>query len=313
MKKILVTGGAGFIGSHVTPYLLKKKYDVSVLDDLSNGKKENIPEGVNFFQMSMRDEAMAALLAEEKFDAVIHLAGQTAVPISVDDPLFDAQLNIGGTLKLLHNAHITGIKRIIFSSTAAVYGDNSSLPLRESESAALLSFYGLSKFAAEEYIKMYNRYFGIDYIIFRFANVYGERQGDVGEGGVISIFAKRIAQDKDIKIFGDGMQTRDFIYAGDIARGIEKALRTKSCNDTYNLSTCTQTSINDLIDLFGDITGQKVTVHCEAARQGDILRSILDNSKSVAKLNWQPEIKLRQGLDRTFCYFQDRRRKEAGK
>ena len=181
------------------------------------------------------------------------------------------------------------------------------LPILETQTKIPLSFYGLSKFTAEKYISMYNRTYGLDYVIFRFSNVFGERQGDSGEGGVISIFAKQIASQKNsCKIFGDGSQTRDFIYVGDVACGIYNALYTKNINTVYNLSTSTETSINQLIEYFSDIITKKIDVEYEPARKGDIYRSILSNEKAISKLNWKPQVSLKDGLIRTYKYFFDK-------
>ncbi|WP_182186221.1 NAD-dependent epimerase/dehydratase family protein [Pectinatus frisingensis] len=303
MRKVLVTGGAGFIGSHLVPYLLNKNYDVVVLDNLDGGKKDNIPLDVEFLQMDVCSPKLLAVMQQEKFDAIVHLAGQTTVADSIKSPLQDEQININGTVNLLESAVKTGVARIIFSSTAAVYGDNDNLPLQETEIVRPLSFYGLSKVTAEKYIRLYNTYFGLDYVIFRFANVYGERQGDGGEGGVISVFARQIAGGKTINIFGDGNQTRDFIYAGDIAAGIECALHTDKVNDTYNLSTKTETSLNGLVDVFRKITAQNLKMDYKDRQQGDIYRSILDNAKASEKLGWYPQISLKTGIMNTYQYF----------
>lgn len=303
MKKILVTGGAGFIGSHLLPYLIDKNYEVTVLDDLSSGKREHVPAEIDFIQMNICSEDVAEVMAIKKFDAVINLAGQVSVPVSIKRPLFDERTNIEGTLNILINAHKNGVKRIIFSSTAAVYGNNNNLPLSEEEIPAPLSFYGLSKFTAEQYIKMFHKQFDLDYVILRFANVYGERQDNIGESGVISIFARQIAQGKEISVFGNGNQTRDFVYAGDIAAGLERALVTKAKNNIYNLSTNTQISLNELIVMIGDIAKKKVSVSYLSERSGDIYNSALDNKMAINQLLWHANTSLKDGLKRTYNYF----------
>ncbi|WP_196605698.1 NAD-dependent epimerase/dehydratase family protein [Pectinatus haikarae] len=303
MQNVLVTGGAGFIGSHLVPHLLALGHQVTVLDDLSNGREENIPSEAEFIKMDICNEKITGVMQKKKFDSIIHLAGQTAVSESLKDPIMDEKLNIEGMINILRSACQTGVARIIFSSTAAAYGNNENLPLRESALATPLSFYGLSKVTAEKYIRLYHDYFGIDYIIFRFANVYGERQGDGGEGGVISIFAKQIANDQDIAVFGDGGQTRDFIYAGDISSGLGQALVTDNTNDTYNLSTYTQTSLKQLITLFGNIAHKNFSIKYTKARSGDIYHSMLDNTKAIEKLDWHMHTSLSEGLNKTFAYF----------
>ena len=200
--KILVTGGAGFIGSHLLPQLLADGHEITVLDNVSSGKWENVPPECEHWEMDIRSEAVIPKIIKAKFTAIVHLAAQTMVNRSQDDPKFDAVANIIGTVNILEAARLSDVNRIILSSTAAAYGDvpASGLPIKESELVKPLSFYGLSKVTAEQYIRQYQKSFGLNYVIFRFANVYGERQGDAGEGGVISIFAKRIAK-------GEGLVT----------------------------------------------------------------------------------------------------------
>lgn len=236
MKKILVTGGAGFIGSHILEKCSEVPgLSVTVLDNLSSGFKEYVPLSMNLVQMDVRDKALIDFLLQEKFDTVIHLAAQTLVPFSMEYPLVDADINIKGLINLLEGCRKSGVKRIIFSSSAAVYGDNQHLPLTEKEIPAPTSFYGLSKVTAESYIRLYCLLYGMHGIILRFANVYGERQGETGEGGVISIFARLLHEHKPLTVFGDGQQTRDFIYVGDIAETMVRSLSYEGLA-TLNLS-----------------------------------------------------------------------------
>jgi UDP-glucose 4-epimerase len=301
--KILITGGAGFIGSHLVEKLLKENCQVMVLDNLHTGLKENLPEGVPLIEMDVRDENILTVFAKEKFEAIVHLAGQTMVNVSVDDPKFDAAVNIQGTINILEAARKTGVKRVVFASTAAAYGDAKELPIVETTALSPLSFYGLSKVTVEHYLALYQEIFKMDYVVLRFANVYGERQGDGGEGGVISIFTKRIASGKTITIYGDGGQTRDFVYAGDIAAGIYCALHTDNVNTAYNLSTQTEVSVNAMVALFDEITGNHVVPLYGTARKGDIYRSVLSNAKAIADLGWMPVMSLAEGLKRTYHSF----------
>ena len=306
--KVLVTGGAGFIGSHLVRQLLDAKHDVTVLDNVSTGTWQHLPQGKDTctcWEMDIRDKVAREKIEQAKFDIIVHLAAQTMVDVSIKDPEFDASENVMGTVNILEAARHSGVQRIIFASTAASYGDvtEDKLPIREEETLAPMSFYGLTKVVAEKYLKLYHDLYGLDYVALRFANVYGERQGDTGEGGVISIFAKRIAKDQGITVFGDGKQTRDFIYAGDIAAGIIGAMTTDKANTVYNLSNQTETSLLELIDLMAKAVGKAVEPQFTAPREGDINRSMLCNEAAVQNLNWQPQMDLAEGLARTINYF----------
>ncbi|MCR5438414.1 MAG: GDP-mannose 4,6-dehydratase [Selenomonas sp.] len=303
--KVLVTGGAGFIGSHLVRQLLAAGNEVTVLDNVSTGDWGHLPAGCEEWEMDIRSQEIIPRIMKARFDAIVHLAAQTMVNVSIDDPAFDAMQNVVGTVNVLEAARKSEVGRVIFASTAAGYGDvaETELPIKEQQALQPMSFYGLSKVTVEKYLAMYKEVFGLDYVVLRFANVYGERQGDTGEGGVISIFAKRVAAGKGITIYGDGEQTRDFIYAGDIAAGICAALATENVNAVYNLSTSTETSLNELVKIMEDITWKKVDVSYGAVRTGDIRRSVLDNSMAVQNLGWKPQTSLKKGLKNTIGYF----------
>jgi len=308
--KVLITGGAGFIGSHLVRQLLAADHKVTVLDNVSTGTWQHLPGGkaaCSCWEMDIRDKAVREKIEQAGFDVIVHLAGQTMVDVSIKDPEFDAVENIMGTVNVLEAARHSGVKRVIFASTAAAYGNvtEEKLPIREEEELAPMSFYGLTKVTVEKYLKLYHELYGLDYVALRFANVYGERQGDTGEGGVISIFAKRIAKGQDITVYGDGSQTRDFIYAGDIAAGIIAAMSTKKVNEVYNLSNQTETSLLELIALMEKAAGKKVSTNFAAPREGDINRSMLCHEAAIANLPWQPQMDLAEGLARTIRYFQN--------
>ena len=304
MRKILVTGGAGFIGSHVVPALLAKgDCEVVVLDNLSTGKRNHVPEGARFQLMDMRSRELWDFMAREKFQTVVHLAAQTLVPYSMEHPEADEDLNVTGIVHVLEGCRKTGVEQFIFSSSAAIYGDNQNLPLKETEVPAPTSFYGLSKVVGENYIRMYSRCFGLKHIIFRFANVYGERQGETGEGGVISVFARKIAQGEPVTIFGDGNQTRDFVYAGDLARAISTGIGYDGCA-TLNVSTNKEFSLNQLIAILEKILGRSMDVQHGPVRPGDIYASVLSHKALVETLGMTDYTDLETGLRRTLAYFQ---------
>lgn len=302
--KVLITGGAGFIGSHILEQLQgRRDMDVVVFDNLSSGSKEHVPAGMELVEGDVCDEAAVdALFADHHFDAVIHLAAQTMVPTSVEQPVLDCQINLEGVLHVLEACRIHGTGHILFSSSAAVYGDNLHIPLKETERLVPTSPYGITKMATEHYLRVYHELYGMDATVFRFANVYGERQGEKGEGGVVSIFCKLLSQRQGITVFGDGNQTRDFVYAGDIAQAIIRALPLKGCH-TMNVSTGQETSINDLIRSFEKAVGYTVPVQYTAPRTGDILRSVLSNEALKRDLGFVPEMDLEEGIRRTYDWY----------
>lgn len=302
--EILITGGAGFIGSHILAQLQgRRDMDVVVFDNLSSGSKEHVPAGMELVEGDVCDEAAVdALFADHHFDAVIHLAAQTMVPTSVEQPVLDCQINLEGVLNVLEACRIHGTGHILFSSSAAVYGDNLHIPLKETERLVPTSPYGITKMATEHYLRVYHELYGMDATVFRFANVYGERQGEKGEGGVVSIFCKLLSQRQGITVFGDGNQTRDFVYAGDIAQAIIRALPLKGCH-TMNVSTGQETSINDLIRSFEKAVGYTVPVQYTAPRTGDILRSVLSNEALKRDLGFVPAMDLEEGIRRTYDWY----------
>lgn len=302
--EILITGGAGFIGSHILAQLQgRRDMDVVVFDNLSSGSKEHVPAGMELVEGDICDEAAVdALFADHHFDAVVHLAAQTMVPFSVDHPVEDCQINLEGVLHVLEACRTHGTGHILFSSSAAVYGDNLHIPLKETERLVPTSPYGITKMTTEHYLRVYHELYGMDATVFRFANVYGERQGEKGEGGVVSIFCKLLSQRQGITVFGDGNQTRDFVYAGDIAQAIIRALPLKGYH-TMNVSTGQESSINDLIRSFEKAVGYTVPVQYTAPRTGDILRSVLSNEALKRDLGFVPEMDLEEGIRRTYDWY----------
>jgi UDP-glucose 4-epimerase len=298
--KVLVTGGAGFIGSHIVHNLLAKECAVVVVDDLSTGLAVNVNPAARLVRLDIAKDDLGPLFAAERFDFVIHLAAQTAVPKSLVAPAFDCAVNVQGTVNVLEASRTTGVKRVVFASTAAAYGAAAVVPIPEDTPVAPSSFYGLSKVTAENYLRLYREIFALDYVILRYANVYGERQGDAGEGGVVSIFTRRLAAGQPLDIFGDGGQTRDFVYAGDVAEANWRALVSPAANAVYNISTGTETSVSELAALLAKVSGRETAIRRQPLREGDIYRSCLDNRAAVNALSWQPRTPLLDGLAVTY-------------
>jgi UDP-glucose 4-epimerase len=298
--KLLVTGGAGFIGSHFLELLHSdKNYEVVVLDNLSSGFKENVPQGMKLVVADIRSQKIETLFKEEHFDAVVHLAAQTMVPYSIEHPDEDCEINLAGLINVLENCRKYKVKTVLFASSAAVYGNNESVPLQEELTLMPMSFYGITKMTSEHYLRVYHELYGINAVVFRFANVYGERQGEGGEGGVVSIFCKLLAAGKSVTVYGNGDQTRDFVYAGDVAAALKAGLLATGYQ-TINVSTEYETSVNQLLEAFAEVAADKLEVHHAAARQGDIFRSALANARLKEILGVTPQMQLKEGIQKTY-------------
>jgi UDP-glucose 4-epimerase len=307
--KILVTGGAGFIGSHVLEKLARDKSNtITVLDSLDSGRAENIPLGMSFIREDIRSSKIIDIFQENAFDAVIHLAAQTMVPYSIKHPNEDADINLIGLINVLEAARLTGVKSVVFSSSAAVYGNSVNLPLKENEILVPTSFYGITKMTTEHYLRVYHELYGINTTVLRFANVYGERQGIGGEGGVVCIFSQKISNNQSIDVFGDGEQTRDFVYVKDIAKVICGAIEHKGFG-TYNVSTNTEVAVNELIGVFEKVSGKKIKVNYLPVRTGDIYRSVLSNKALKTEFKIDAFTSLEEGLNNTYNYFVNSGRK----
>lgn len=305
--KVLVTGGAGFIGSHIVRQLLEDGHEVTVLDNGSNGNWQQVPAGCEEWEMDVRSATIIPRIMKARFDAIVHLAGQALTSASFDDPAFDAMENIIGTVNVLEAARKSDVERVVFTSAAAVYGavPAESVPVDERMKLAPVSFYGLSKMTVEKYLVMYHRLYGLHYIILRLADVYGERQSEDGEGGIIGTFARRIVTGNAVTIYGDG-GLYDFLYAGDAASGVRAALVTDRINEVYNLSSGVQTDSKELVKLLEDILWKDIEVTFGAAGSRDIRHNILNNAKAVELLRWSPQTSLKKGLKNTLKYFQER-------
>lgn len=293
--KLLILGGAGFIGSHLVDALLEQGEEVHVVDDLSTGKLENLNPAASFYKMDICDSGFGDLICSIRPEVVFHLAAQVSVPRSVHNPYEDARVNVLGTVNLLDACVKAGVKRVVFSSSAAVYGMPQYLPINEAHPLQTISPYGASKAAAEEYLRLYQRMYGINYVILRYANVYGPRQDAEGEGGVVSIFDRRLASRDALTIFGSGEQTRDFVYIKDIVRA-NLAAASCSPNHTVNVSTGEATSINELAQTMISTTNTSVEIIHQPERQGDIQHSVLSPQLALEVMGWKPIYKLKDGL-----------------
>lgn len=314
MTSVLVTGGAGFIGSHVTDAFLAAGASVTVLDDLSSGKRENIPQDAAFVQESIGSAAAATLILDGGFDTIIHCAAQMDVRRSVADPVHDATSNILGTLNLLEAVR-SGSKRsrVIFTSTGgALYGDFTVPPNIETFDKDPESPYAISKLAGEHYLACYGRTHGLEPVVLRLGNVYGPRQDPHGEAGVVAIFCGRILRGERLTIFGSGEQTRDYVYVADVVRAVQLAatreLPPKGKLDAraFNIGTGEATSVNDLASLLQKAAGSSVSVEYAPARTGEQMTSFLDAGKAAGELGWKPLVQLEEGLKLTFQWFEAR-------
>jgi UDP-glucose 4-epimerase len=297
---VLVTGGAGFIGSHVAEALATRGNDVVVLDDLSSGKRENLPEVVEFVEGDIRDPVVVGdLFARVEPTACYHLAAQINVRVSVARPDHDAAINVLGTVNVLEAARPHGT-RIVFSSTGgAIYGECDG-PAPEDAPRLPIAPYGTSKLAAEEYLATYNRLYGTGHVSLRYGNVYGPRQDPHGEAGVVAIFFNALRAGETPKVFGDGRQTRDYVYVGDVARATVAAAEH---DGVYNVGTGRETSVVELLELCQRIAGTSFEPEFAPARPGEIQRAVVDPSRAVDELGWRPEHNLEDGLRETWEFF----------
>ncbi|TCO60242.1 SDR family oxidoreductase [Caldanaerobacter subterraneus] len=300
--KVLVTGGAGFIGSHIVDLLIENGYEVVIVDNLSTGKEEFINKKAIFRKKDITDEDLYKIFEKEKPDYVIHQAAQIDVQKSIDNPVFDAKVNILGTVNLLEYCRKSGVKKVIYASSAAVYGNPEYLPIDEEHRINPISYYGISKQTPEHYFDVYSQLYGLKYTILRYANVYGVRQDPKGEGGVISIFIDKMLKGERPIIFGDGNQTRDFVYVKDVAKANFLALE-KGDNEIVNISTNRTTTINELVYVMNKIMGTSLKPIYTEPRKGDIVHSYLDNKKALDVLGWKPEYSLEDGLRETIEYY----------
>ena len=301
--KVLLTGGAGFVGSHVADQLLARGHEVAVVDDLSSGKKDNIPDGTMFYEQDIRD-GCAEIFEEFEPDALCHQAAQMDVRRSVREPDFDADVNVLGTVRLLQHCAEQGVRRVVFASTGgAVYGEQREFPAPEDHPQYPISPYGVSKLAGERYLHFYNTQYGLPYAALRYANVYGPRQDPHGEAGVVAIFCGNLAAGRGSTINGSGEQTRDYVYVEDVARANVLALEGDAPSGAYNVGTGIETSVNELYEILRETSGADLLPAHGDAKPGEQLRSSVDPTTAARVLGWRPVTDLVTGLERTLRFF----------
>ncbi|TDT52010.1 SDR family oxidoreductase [Fonticella tunisiensis] len=304
--KVLVTGGAGFIGSNIVDRLIELNHDVAVVDNLSTGRRENLNPGAEFYNVDIvNKEDLTRVFEAFKPEICIHHAAQIDVQRSIKEPDYDADVNIVGTINVLNACRLSGARKIIYASSAAVYGEPEYLPLDENHKVEPISYYGVSKHTPEHYIKIFSQLYGLRYTILRYSNVYGIRQDPMGEGGVIAIFLNKLVKGEVPTIFGDGEQTRDFIYVKDVVEANIAAL-TRGDGYILNISTNTCISINDLVKKMIEASGRELKPNYGPARKGDIIHSYMDNRRAAEVLGWEPRYGLVEGLRETYEYYSGR-------
>ena len=302
--KILVAGGAGFIGSNITDAYIESGHAVTVVDNLSSGREENLNAKAKFVRADITDAGkIKEIFAADKFDIVSLHAAQIDVRKSVADPAFDAGINIIGSLNVLENAKNHGVGKVIFASSGGtIYGECGKTPPDENSEARPLSPYGITKYSLEFYLKFYAAIYGMKYTILRYANVYGPRQDPNGEAGVVAIFSDKMLKGAELTIYGDGEQTRDYVFVGDLVKANVNALKSGD-NEIINIGTSKATSVNELFRLMASVSGYTKQPVYKAARPGELLRSVLGIQKASKLFGWKPETEISKGLEKTVSFF----------
>lgn len=300
---ILVTGGAGFIASHIVDEYISKGYKVIVIDNLSSGIKSNVNKSAIFYKLDLYSDSIERVFKKHKIEIINHHAAQIDLRKSIKNPVFDARINIESSLKLFQVAYKYGVEKIIFASSGgAIYGEQKFFPADENHTTNPLSPYGISKLAVEKYLQFYKHFHKINYIILRYSNVYGPRQSIKGEGGVVSIFCKRIIKGQSPIINGSGNNTRDFIFISDVVNANYRALKYKG-SGIFNISTAKETSVNKLFSILKDVSGENITAIYGEPISGEQKRSSLDYQNALKKLKWKPKVDLKSGLSITYNWF----------
>ena len=302
--KILVTGGAGFIGSHVSDALLAAGHQVDILDDLSSGKRVNVPRAARLHIHDIRSDKAAALIKTERYEALVHHAAQMDVRRSVADPGYDASVNLVGLLNLMEAGRTVGLKKVVFASTGgALYGEPEQGPQPESHSTRPVSPYGIAKLASEQYLYFYEHQYGIPYVALRYGNVYGPRQNPHGEAGVVAIFTQRLLDGQPVTINGDGLQTRDYVYVADVAQANVAAIDYTGESGAFNIGTGLETDVVTLFEQIRKSLGLLTRVRHGPAKSGEQRRSVLDCALAGKELHWNPQVGVNQGLAMTTRWF----------
>ncbi|MDH4269374.1 MAG: NAD-dependent epimerase/dehydratase family protein [Dehalococcoidia bacterium] len=300
--KVLVTGGAGFIGSHLVDALIKQGCQAVVVDNLSTGRSENVNPAAAFYQVDIGSPELETIFEREKPEIVGHQAAQTVIQKSMEDPVFDARQNILGSLNLISQCLRSGVKRVVYASSAGVYGEPRHRPVDESHPVVPVSYYGISKHTVEHYLHLSHLQNSLSYAVLRYSNVYGPRQSPKGEAGVVAIFTCQMLQGERPTMFGKGDKTRDYVYVADVVTANLLAME-KSISGVFNIGTGVETSDQEMFDLLAELTGYKGNPHYAPVRKGEIYRICLDSGKAQKEIGWQPRFALREGLAETVNYY----------
>lgn len=304
--RVLITGGAGFIGSFIVEEALKKGWEPIVVDDLSTGNLRFVPKNVPFYHIDIRSESLEHVFRMHNPDVVIHQAAQVSVEFSTKEPLEDCEINTLGTLNILKLCAKYKVSKLIYASSAAVYGAATDMPLTEKHRVLPISFYGQSKYSAEQYIHLFHQLHGLSYVILRYSNVYGMRQNLHGEAGVVSIFVNQTINQQRITVTGDGSQTRDFIFVLDVAKANIQAVAYDE-SGTFNISTNQAISLNDLLGVLQKSSSHPLEISYAKPRVGDIYESYLSYDKARQLLGWEPQTSFEYGIKETLAYYQNER------
>lgn len=306
MSKILITGGAGFIASHIADRYLELGHEVVIIDNMVSGQKENIPSKAKFYEMDICDPKVKEVFQKERPDILSHHAAQIDVRKSVADPKFDVDVNIGGIINLMQGSVGCGLKRVIFASSGgAAYGEQTAFPADENHPIRAISPYGINKFAGERFFDFFSLVQKFDTVFLRYANIYGERQNSHGEAGVIAIFAKKLLSGEQPLINGEGTQTRDYVHVSDVVKANVIALNPKA-HGAYNVGTSVETDVNTLFKLLNRFAGNKAVEKHGESKVGEQMRSVLVSARLKAEFGFSPEVKLETGLEQTFQWFKKR-------